>query len=76
MGDSIVEIEHRPGGEIVVRFKAPSISTIMSEEALDHFRKSQKELVLALRSFLDNAVEYKKQAEKPRARKRSKIEIQ
>ena len=75
MKDSIIEIEHRPGGEIVLRFKSPGISAIPAE-TIAHFVTAQKEMLLALRSLLDSAIKYAEQAEKPGTKKRSKIDVQ
>jgi len=75
MGESIFEIEHRPGEEIVLRFKSPSIP-IMPEETKSHFRMAQKEVLLALRSLLDKAIEQAEEAEKTKSKKRTKIEVQ
>ena len=75
MGESIFEIEHRPGDEIVLRFKSPSLP-IMSEETRSHFRTAQKEVLLALRSLIDKAIERAEEAEKPKTKKRTKIEVQ
>lgn len=75
MAESIFEIEHRPGEEIVFRFKSPSIS-IMPEATRSHFRTAEKEVLLALRSLLDKAIERAEEAEKPKTKKRTKIEVQ
>jgi len=75
MADSIFEIEHRPGEEIVLRFKAPSLS-IMPEATRTHFRTAQKEVLLALRSLLDKAIERAEEAEKPKTKRRTKIEVE
>lgn len=75
MTESIFEIEHRPGEEIVLRFKAPALS-IIPEVARSHFRIARKEVLLALRSLLDVAIERVEEAERPKARKRTKIEVE
>ena len=75
MAERIFEIEHRPGEEVVLRFKAPSIS-IIPEATRSHFRTAHKEMLLALRSLLDKAIEQAEEAEKPKTKKRTKIEVQ
>lgn len=75
MAEKIFEIEHQPGGEIVLRFKAPRLS-IMPEATKGHFRMAHKEMLLALRSLLDRAIERAEEVEKTRAKKRTKIEVQ
>ena len=75
MQESIFEVEHRPTGEIIVRFKSPSMA-IVPEEVKSHFRTAQKEALLALRSLLDQAIERTEAAEKPKTKKRNKIEVQ
>ena len=75
MAERIFEIEHRPGEEVVLRFKTPMLS-IMPEETRSHFRTVRKEMLLALRSLLDKAIERAEEAEKTRVKKRTKIEVQ
>ncbi len=45
-------------------------------ETRGHFRAAQKEMLLAVRSLVDEAIRYVEEAEKPRAKKRTKIEVQ
>jgi hypothetical protein len=71
MADRVFEIEHRPGEELVLRFK---LASILPEEARGHFRMARKEALLALRSLLDKAIERTEKAEK--AKERTKIEVQ
>ena len=75
MAERIFEIEHRPGEEVVLRFKAPSIS-IVPEATRSHFRTAHKEMLLALRSLLDTAIERAEAAEKAKTKKRTKIEVE
>jgi len=75
MAEKIFEIEHQPGEEIVFRFKVPGLS-IMPEATRGHLRMAGKEVLLALRSVLDKAIERAEEAEKTRAKKRTKIEVQ
>ena len=75
MAERIFEIEHHPGEEVVLRFKLPGLS-IMPEATRSHLRMAGKEALLALRSLLDRAIEQAEKAEKPKAKKRTKIEVQ
>ena len=75
MTERIFEIEHQPGEEVVIRFKAPGLS-IMPEATRSHFKAAHKEILLALRSFLDMAIEQAEEAEKTKTKKRTKIEVQ
>ena len=75
MAEKIFEIEHQPGEEVVLRFKVSGLS-IMPEATKDHFRIAHKEVLLALRSLLDGAIERAEEAEKTKAKKRTKIEVQ
>ena len=75
MAETIFEIEHQPGEEIVLRFKVSALH-FMPEATKDHFRMARKEMLLALRSFLDKAIERVEKAEKTRTKKRTKIEVQ
>ena len=75
MAERIFEIEHQPGEEVVLRFKAPGLS-IMPEATKGHLRMAHKETLLALRSLLDMAIERTEEAEKAKAKKRTKIEVQ
>jgi len=74
MAERIFEIEHRPGEEVVLRFKTPSIS-VVPEATRSHFRTAHKEMLLALRSLLDKAIEQTEKTEKTKAKKRTKIEV-
>lgn len=75
MAEKVFEIEYHPGGEIVLHFKAPALS-IMPEAAKGHFRTAHKEMLLALRSLLDKAIERVEEAEKTQAKERTKIEVE
>lgn len=75
MAEKIFEIEHNPGEEIILRFKTPALFTV-PEATRSHLRTAQKEALLALRSLLDRAIERTEEAEKPKAKRRTKIEVQ
>jgi len=75
MAEKVFEVEYHPGEEIILRFKVPKLS-VMPEATRSHFRTAHKEMLLALRSLLDKAIERAEEAEKTRAKKRTKIEVQ
>jgi len=75
MTDRIFEVEYHPGGAVVLRFKAPKFS-LMPKAARGHFRTARKEMLLALRSLLDKAIEQTEEPEKTRAKRKTKIEVQ
>lgn len=45
-------------------------------ETRGHVRAAHKEMLLAVRSLVDEAIRCVEEAEKPRAKKRTKIEVQ
>jgi len=68
MSDSIFEVEHRPGEEIVLRFKSPKFWGL-SDSTRQHMLAAQKEMLLTLRSMLDRAIEKTEEFEKPNGEK-------
>ncbi len=75
MAEKVFEVEYHPGGEVVFRLKASKLA-LLPEATRGHFRTARKEMLLALRSLLDKAIERAEEAEKTRAKKRTKVEIQ
>ena len=75
MGDSIIEVEHRPDGGMVLRVKSPKLWNV-SNATRQHIFTAQKEMLLALRSILDRGIEVAEEFEKPRERKKTKIKVQ
>ncbi|MBI2906470.1 MAG: hypothetical protein HYX92_02310 [Chloroflexi bacterium] len=75
MVEKMIEVEHRPGEELVLRFRPPSMH-LVPPEAKVHIKAAQKEFLLALRSLLDAAIECMDKADKPKARGRTKIEVE
>jgi len=73
MSNSIFEIEHHPGEEVVLRFKSPQLR-LLPDSTRQHLRSARKEFLLALRDMLDKTIE---RAEEPgRKKRRTKIEVQ
>jgi hypothetical protein len=75
MGDSILEVEYHPGEEVVLRFKAPAFQGLPGP-ARQHLLSAQKEMLLALRSMLDGAIEKTEKSGEAKGKKRTKIEVQ
>ena len=75
MSGSIFEIEHRPSGEIILRFKSPKFWGL-SDSTKEHITAVQKEILLALRSMLDKAIEGTEESKKPKRGSKTKIEVQ
>jgi hypothetical protein len=55
MTRGVIEWEHRPGDEFVLRFKPP-ISKIVPDEARGHIRAARKEMLLAVKSLIDATI--------------------
>jgi hypothetical protein len=49
---------------------------VFPPETRSHLRAAQKEMLLACRSLVDAAIQCVEEAEKPKAKKRTKIEVQ
>ncbi|MBA7473196.1 hypothetical protein ES707_08531 [subsurface metagenome] len=75
MSDTIFEVEHRPGEEVVLRFKTPEFRGL-PDSTKQHLRAAQEEILLALRSMLDGAIERTEKSREARKRKKTKIEVQ
>ena len=50
-----LELEHKEGGEYVLRFRAPQIK-ISSDPTGGHLKEAKKEILLAVRNLIDKAV--------------------
>ena len=79
MAKSLIECEYRPGEAIVVRINPVKLS-ILPESTRSHVRAARKEMLLAVRSLLDEAIAWmeRKEAEKEGtgATSRTNIEVQ
>lgn len=49
---------------------------LLPTETRTHVRASQKEMLLAFRSLVDEAIKYVEKSEKPRTKPRTRIEVQ
>ncbi len=55
MSDSMFEISFQPGEEVVIKLRAPDLK-MMKGETAQHLIGAKKEMLLALRSLLDEAI--------------------
>jgi hypothetical protein len=69
------EYEYRPGEELVLRFRSPVIDLIPAE-VHEHLVASRKELLLAMRSFVDAAISRLEERERARTKRRTKIKVE
>ena len=74
MRDNFLELERHPDGVIVLRFKSPKLWGV-PEPTRQHLMTAQKEILLALRTMLDKAIEKTDEVEKTKAKRRTKIEV-
>ena len=78
MEKGFIQIERRPGEELVVRLQAPEFKKFPTA-ARGHMLAAGKETLLTLRSLLDAAIESMEKAETKSATKkqrRTKIEVE
>jgi len=75
MGERIFEVEHESGEEFVLRFRPHRIGWL-PEETRSHLFGARREMLLALRSLIDRAIERVDEKEKAEGKGRSKIEIE
>ena len=75
MSDSIFEVEHRPGEEVVLRFKSPKLRGL-PDSTWEHLLAARKEMLLALRSMLDKAIEGTEESGAAKGKRRTKIKVQ
>ncbi len=74
MTDKILECEYRPGEEFVIRFRPPKLP-MMSEPTKEHLRAARKEMLLAVRSMIDQAIQRIDETERAGAKGPTKIEV-
>ncbi len=75
MSDSIFEVEYHPREEVVLRFKSPRFRGL-PDATKQHLLVARKEMLLALRSMLDRAIERMEEPGETKGRKRNKIKVQ
>jgi len=74
MTDKILECEYRPGEEFVLRFRPPKLQ-MMSEPTREHLRAARKEMLLAVRSIIDQAIRRMEEAESAGEKGPTKIKV-
>jgi len=72
MGERILEVERVSNEEVVLRLKIKRLR-LLPDPTREHVRIARKELLLALRSLVDAAIEYPEQKETKK--KRTKIDV-
>jgi len=75
MGEHAFEVEYKPGEEIVFRFR-PGKLHWLPQETRSHVYEARKEMLLALRTLIDRAIEHVEEKEKAPGEGRTKIDIQ
>ena len=74
----LLEVEYRRGEEVVIHFR-PHILRAVPHESLRHWRNANRELLLALRSLLDGAIERvtppEPEEQERRGRRRQRVEV-
>lgn len=69
------EYEYRPGEELVLRFRSPLID-LLPAEVHEHLVASKRELLLAMRCFVDAAISRLEEREQARAQRRTEIKVE
>ena len=67
--NSMFEFSFSPGEEVVIKIKAPDLKRRMGGETLQHLMGAKKEMLLALRSLLDEAIVKTEEAASPEPEK-------
>ncbi len=75
MSDSIFEVEYHPGEEVVLHFKSLKLWGL-PDSTRQHLLAARKEMLLALRSMLDRAIERAEKSGETERKKKTKIEVQ
>ncbi len=75
MAQKIFEVEYDPEEGVTMRFKAPDL-LLASKVTKARYRTARKEMLLALRSLLDKAIEGTEKTEKRKTGKKTKVEVQ
>jgi hypothetical protein len=73
MAGRLIEVHYSPGEGLTLRFRPRSLKLI-PDATMGHLRTANKELLLALRSLLDQTIARMEEQEKPSRRPR-KVEV-
>jgi len=74
MGEKILELERISEEEVVLRLRTKRLG-LLPNSTREHVRTAGRELLLALRSLVDAALEYSEQKEETK-KKRAKIDVE
>lgn len=74
MAETVFSIERGPEDELIVRFK-PKMLPLLPTPVRDHLRAVRKDVLLAVRSMLDEAISAMEREEKPK-KKKATIEVE
>jgi hypothetical protein len=69
------EYEYRPGEELVLRFRRPVVDLIPAE-VHEHLVAGRKEILLAMRGFVDAAISRLEEREQARTQRRTEIKVE
>jgi hypothetical protein len=69
------EYEYRPGEELVLRFRRPVVDLIPAE-VHEHLVAGRKEILLAMRGFVDAAISRLDEREQARTQRRTEIKVE
>ena len=75
MAEKIFEVEHEPGEELVIRLRLPRFEAV-SKPTREHILAAHKEMLMALRSVVDVAIEHVDEAGKKKGKTRTKIDVE
>ena len=76
MTDSFFEVHYKPGEEVVLHFKTPDFKGL-PEGTRQHMLAAKKEMLIAIRSMLDKAIDKTEEKAKTKPRGgRTKVDIQ
>lgn len=65
MSDSMFEISFQPGEELVIKLRPPDLKKKMQGETVQHLLEAKKEMLLAFRGILDEAIAKTEEATEP-----------
>ncbi len=74
MADRAFEVQYSPSEGITLRIH-PMRLRLLPEETWGHLRTANKEMLLALRSFIDSCVASVEKAEEAKSKPRSRIKV-
>ncbi|MGD0765768.1 MAG: hypothetical protein ABR978_05620 [Dehalococcoidia bacterium] len=75
MAEKLFECEWTPEGELVFRLRKPA-KHVLNPEIRGHVLEARKEVLMALRSLIDVALERMDEKEKGTGRRRTQIKVE